>query len=146
MAKGKKFTEVVEAPVAAEAAPKVPATRGPRGTVETAVITVLVGDNPKRAGSKAHTVFGHYQSGQTIAEFADALAAADLGKEATPNLVYDAKHGFIAIDGYDPGEIVVKAAKEPKAPKEAKAPKAKKEKKAAEDTSAVEAAVVEETM
>jgi hypothetical protein len=150
MAKGKKFAsqEAVVEVAATEAAPKAAASRGPRGTVETAVITVLVGDNPKRAGSKAHTVFSHYQSGQTIAAFADALATAGLGKEATPNLVYDAKHGYIAIEGYDPGEIVVKAAKEPKAPKEAKAPKAKKEKKvaAAEDASAVEAAVQEETM
>jgi len=136
MAKSKK---VPEAAVEVEA-PKAAATRGPRGTVETAVITVLVDGNPKRSGSKAAEVFAHYQSGQTIAEFADALAAAGLGKEATPNLVYDAKHGFITIDGYDPGEVVVKAPKEPKAPK------AKKEKKVTEDTSAVEAAVIEETM
>lgn len=139
MAKGKKFASETPDAVVAEA-PKAPATRGPRGTVETAVITVLVDGNPKRPGSKAAQVFDHYQSGQTIAEFADALAAAGLGKEATPNLVYDAKHGFITIDGYDPGEVVVRA------PKGAKAPKAKKEKKVAEDTSAVEAAVLEETM
>ncbi len=137
MAKSKK---VSEAAVEAET-PKAAATRGPRGTVETAVITVLVDSNPKRPGSKAAAVFSHYQSGQTIAEFADALAAAGLGKEATPNLVYDAKHGFITIDGYDPGEVVAKAPKEPKPAK------AKKTKGAPpEDTSAVEAAVQEETM
>jgi hypothetical protein len=141
MAKGKKFVEEVSAPVA-ESTPKAPASRGPRGTVETALITVLVGENPKRPGSKAHAVFGHYRSGQTIAEFADSLG--ELSKEATPNLVYDAKHGFISIEGYDPGEIVVKAPKEPKAAKPAKAKKVKPA--SAEDTAAVEAAVLEETM
>lgn len=142
MAKSKKHTVVDEAP-AEQPTSKGAVSRGPRGTVETAVITVLVESNPKRPGSKAHAVFEHYKNGQTIAEFADSLAAADLGKEATPNLVYDAKHGFITIEGYDPGEVIVKAAKEAKP---AKPKKAKKSSVTEDDTSGVEAAVVEETM
>lgn len=130
-------TPKVEAPTAEAAA--VPRSRGPRGTTEDAVITVLVDGNPKREGSKAHAVFSHYENGMTIGAFADSLAAADLGKEATPNLVYDSKHGNISIEGYEPpGGVVVREAKAPKEPKAAKAPRAKKVK------TAEEAAVEEE--
>jgi hypothetical protein len=118
-------TATIEAVEAAETAIAVARSRGPRGTVETAVISLLVDANPKRAGSKAEAVFSNYRSGMTIAEFCDAV-----GKEATPNLVYDAAHGFIAIEGYDP-EQVVKKEKAPKAEKAAKAPRAKKAKKEA---------------
>lgn len=122
----KKAAHVVEE--SAEAAPR---TRGPRGVPETAVITLLVEANPKREGSKAHAVFSHYESGQTIADFCAALEATDaeMVKEATPNLVYDAKHGFIEIEGYEPpGGVVVKEVKQPKpkTEKPAKAPKGKK--------------------
>lgn len=134
MAKAKKVKTVVEAAEQAaanvEKAVATPKTRGPRGVPESAVITVLADANPKREGSKAATVFGHYVSGMTIGEFADALDAAGLGKESTPNLVYDAKHGFISIDGYDPGEVVKPKVREPKAAKEPKVPRAKKVKAA----------------
>lgn len=106
--------------VAAEPKAPVVRSRGPRGTEETAKITLLAKDNPKRAGSKAFGAFANYKDGMTIKEFADLV-----GKEATGHLVYDAKHGSIAIEGYDPGAIVVpkpKVVKEPKAKKE-KAPK-----------------------
>lgn len=99
----------------------VPRTRGPRGTEESAKITLLAKDNPKRAGSKAFAAFANYKDGMTVKEFADAV-----GKEATGHLVYDAKHGSIAIEGYDPGAIIVpkpKAPPKPKAEKKEKAPK-----------------------
>ncbi len=140
-----KAEEVVEE-VEAEA---VPRTRGPRGVAETAVITLLVDSNPKREGSKANAVFSHYESGQTIAEFCAALEATDpeMVKEATPNLVYDAKHGFIEIEGYEvPGGVVVKEAKEPKAPKAVAAKTGKKVKAPAADTKEVEDAAEEETI
>lgn len=104
-----------------------PRTRGPRGVPETAVITLLVEGNPKREGSKAHAVFSHYEEGQTIAEFCAALEATDaeMVKEATPNLVYDAKHGFISIEGYEPpGGVIEHKPKEPK-PVKAAAPSKK---------------------
>lgn len=135
MAKKAPKTETpvaVEAPVvvaAAEAKEPAVRTRGPRGVDESAVITLLTETNPKREGSKAHAAFSNYRTGMTVGEFADAV-----GKEATGHLVYDAKHGFISIDGYNPGEIIQpkpkaeKVAKEPKEPKEPKAPKAKKSK------------------
>lgn len=109
----------------------VPRSRGPRGTTEDAVITLLVDGNPKREGSKAHAVFSYYEDGMTIGAFADALAAAELGKEATPNLVYDSKHGYISIEGYEPpGGVTVKEikVKAEKPAKEAKAPKKGKSK------------------
>lgn len=101
--------------------------RGPRGTKETAKITLLAKTNPKRVGSKAHGVFSLYKDGMTVGAFCDAVDAVELHKgTATPNLVYDAGHGFISIEGYDPGEIVVPKVREPKAPA---APKAAKEPK-----------------
>jgi hypothetical protein len=92
------------------------------------VISLLVIENPKRAGSQAAADFANYTDGMTVAEFCDVV-----GKRATPNLVYDASHGFIAIEGYNPELIVAKekAPKAEKAPKEPKAPKAKKAKKEA---------------
>lgn len=94
-------------------------TRGPKGTTEDAKITLLVEGNPKRAGSKAAEAFANYEDGMTVGDFIQAV-----GKEATSHLVYDAKHGFIKIDGYDP-EVI--PPKEPK-PKKEKAPKEAKEK------------------
>lgn len=145
-APAKKAAPVVEVaePEEAETAPR---SRGPRGTVESAVITLLVEGNPKREGSKAHAVFSYYEDGMTIGDFADALAEADLGKEATPNLVYDSKHGFISIEGYEPpGGVVVKEAKEPKAPKAEKPAKGKKSKEAVQQEAAVEAEAEEEVV
>lgn len=115
---------VVETPAAP--APAVGA-RGPRGVLETAVINILTPEmaNPKRVGSKAHDVFSKYVDGMTVGEFCDAA-----GKEATPNLVYDAAHGFISIEGYDPAVKFVPKEKAPKAAKEPKAKKAKADKAA----------------
>jgi hypothetical protein len=80
----------------------------------------------------------------TVGEFCDAC-----GKDATPNLVYDTKHGFISIEGYDPEQVVAKPKKE-KAEKVAKAPRAKKVKKAdAEPTpeqTELEGVTVEESL
>lgn len=139
-APAKKAAHVVEE--SAEAAPR---TRGPRGVPETAVITLLVETNPKREGSKAHAVFSHYESGQTIADFCAALEATDaeMVKEATPNLVYDAKHGFIEIEGYEPpGGVVVKEVKQPKP----KAEKPAKGKKAPAETAKADAEAEEEVI
>jgi hypothetical protein len=97
--------------------------RGPRGVAETAKITVISTENPKRTGSKAHDVFSLYEDGMTVGQFCDAVNATKHNGLATVAMVYDAKHGFISIEGYDPGEIVAKAPKEPKAPKDASTPK-----------------------
>jgi len=136
-------TEAVEV---AEQAIAVARSRGPRGVLESAVITVLAEANPKRAGSKAEGVFAHYTTGMTVAEFCDAV-----GKEATPNLVYDAAHGFISIEGYDPAKVVLKekVAKAPKEPKAPRTPKAKKERAVVEpsaDQAELEGLVVEESL
>lgn len=121
--------EVVEQATAAAA---IPRSRGPRGVAESAVITVLVDSNPKRAGSQSHTDFDQYRTGMTVAEFCDVI-----GKRGTPHLVYDAAHGFISIEGYAP-ELVVAKERAPKAEKVAKEPKAPRAKK-------VKDAPVEET-
>lgn len=107
-------------------APAAPRSRGPKGTEESAVVTLISTSNPKRPNSKAHAVFSQYVNGMTIKDFADKVDALGEGKgkgEATANLVYDAKHGFISIAGYDPGAIV---APKPKAPKKEKAEKVAK--------------------
>jgi hypothetical protein len=122
----KQAAEQVETAVA-EAAADVIATaksRGPRGVKEDAVITVLAETNPNREGSQSHTDFAQYQTGMTVGAFIDAV-----GKRGTPHLVYDAAHGFISIEGYDPAQVAPKVKKE-KAVKEPKAPRAKKAKAA----------------
>lgn len=136
----------VSAPEAA--APATPRTRGPRGTEETSKITLVATTNPKRAGSKAAGRFDEYKDQMTIKDFCDAV-----GKAATSNLVYDAKHGFITIEGYDPGAIITPKPKAEKVAKEPKAPKAKKGKKEVvvdgtldENKAALEAETREETM
>lgn len=132
----------------AEKAPAAPKTRGPRGTTEAAVIKVLSAANPKRVGSKANAVFALYANGQTIAELFTAakdLEAAGIGADyVTANMVYDAKHGFISIDGYDPGEIVTVKARAPKAEKAPKTPRAKKEKAPVDTTLAENKAALED--
>lgn len=106
-------------------------SRGPRGVPDTAKITVLADKNPKRAGSKAAKVFDCYKTGMSTGEFCDAVEKLDeeLRSYATPCMVYDAKHGFISIEGYDPGEIVEARVPKEKAPKAEKAPKEKVPKK-----------------
>lgn len=95
-------------PASAEPAEEsVPLTkmRGPRGVAETAVITVLVEANPKRPNTKAHAKFECYTQGMTVGEFCDAVDAnEEIKGGATSNLVYDAQHGLISIEGYEPGE------------------------------------------
>lgn len=94
--------------------------RGPKGVALTAKITLLTKTNPKRQGSKAYDVFSKYVDGMTVQEFLDAA-----GDAATPNIVYDTKHGFIAVEGYN---VEVLPPKAPRVAKEkvAKAPKEKK--------------------
>lgn len=142
-APAKKAAPVVEQP---EPEAAVSRSRGPRGTTEDAVITLLAEANPKREGSKAHAVFSYYEDGMTIGAFADALAAADLGKEATPNLVYDSKMGYISIEGYEPpGGVTVKEVKV-KAEKPAKAPKKGKSKEQEAEQAEADQVAEEEVM
>lgn len=135
-----------DAPVAARA-------RGPRSVAAEATISLLVGDNPKRPGSKAHEVFAMYRDGMSVAEFTAAVGAA-----ATTNLVYDAGHGFIQIEGYTPPKVFTRKERAPKAekaPKAVKAPKAPKAPKASKEDGVpkvkradieAEAEVIEETI
>lgn len=139
-----KTTPVVAAaaadakPAAAEVKVPLAKMRGPRGVPESAKIKVLVASNPKRVGSKAADVFACYKDGMTVGQFCDAVDATDRKGEATPNLVYDASHKFIEIEGYTPGayfEAKPKAAPKPKvegAPKASKAAAAKTAPKTAE--------------
>lgn len=139
--------EQFPAPEAEAAAPAAPKNRGPKGVPDSATLTVLV-SNPKRAGSKAEAVFNLYETGLSISalmERATATEGIDLAY-VTPCLVYDAKHGFISIDGYDPGEIVQPKPKAEKAPKEPRAPRGKKAAKAEAADPEVEAEAQTETM
>jgi hypothetical protein len=147
MAKSKKAPAESQANVpTAQATPEptpeaaaVVKARGPKGVADSAVVTLLVAGNPKREGSKAHARFAAYVSGKTVGETLDAGVT-------TPDLVYDAKHGFISIDGYDPGEIVVA---KPKAEPKPKAEKKTKKEKTPEQVQAegqADAEAAEETM
>jgi hypothetical protein len=113
--------------------------RGVKGVPLTAKITLLVPANPKRSGSKAFNRFALYKDGQTCDE---ALTAGVV----TPDLVYDAAHGYIAIEGYNP-TLIVKQERPAKAPKEAKAKKVKHVDAAADAAQAdLAAATVEESI
>lgn len=132
-----------DAPAAKRGAPI--GARGPKGVALDAIVTLKCEGNPKRPGSKAHDVFSLYRDGMTVQDFLDAA-----GDAATPNLVYDAAHGFIAIEGYDPKQVVKKE-RAPKAAKEPKAPRAKRAKKAdaaeaSPSIAEVEEMAVEETI
>ena len=136
-----------DAPAAPKNAPGAPVgARGPKGVALDAIVSLKVEGNPKRPGSKAHDVFAQYVDGMTVQQFLDAV-----GQAATPNLVYDAAHGFIAIEGYDP-KLVLKKERAPKAekpPKEPKAPRGKKAKAASAAEAApasVDDVAVEETI
>jgi hypothetical protein len=135
-----------DAPAAPKNAPGAPiGARGPKGVALDAIVSLKVEGNPKRPGSKAHDVFAQYVDGMTVQQFLDAV-----GQAATPNLVYDAAHGFIAIEGYDP-KLVLKKERAPKAeeaPKEPKAPRGKKAKAASAEAApaSVDDVAVEETI
>lgn len=129
MAKKPKFVEeapVVEVPEAPVAS--VIGVRGPKGVPLTAIVSLLVQTNPKREGSAAFLRFLNYTDGMTVQNALDAGIT-------TGDLVYDAAHGFISIEGYAAKALPPKAAKEPKA---AKAPKAKKAKAPAPTEAALE--------
>ena len=139
-------TEEVKSETTATAEAKVPLAkmRGPRGVAETAKITILTanGQNPKRPNSKAFAAFACYKNNMTTGEFCDAVNAIGQQGMGTPNLVYDASHGFIKIEGYNPDVIAAKPAKP------AKEPKAKKEKAPSKvaEVAAADAEATEETM
>jgi hypothetical protein len=108
-----KATETTPTPAPEPKSNGTPRTRGLRGVSESAVITVLAATNPKRPSSKSYGRFALYVNGMTV------KAALDAGV-LTPDLAWDSKHGFITIEGYDPGAIVTPKVREPKAPKEKK--------------------------
>lgn len=142
-----KSETTATATATAEAKVPLAKMRGPRGVAETAKITILTanGQNPKRPNSKAFAAFACYKNNMTTGEFCDAVNAIGQQGMGTPNLVYDASHGFIKIEGYNPDVIAAKPAKEPKAPKEPKAKKEKAPSKVAE-VAAADAEATEETM
>ena len=106
----------------ATTSPRATGPRGPKGVDSHARLTVLVGDNPKRPGSKAHDLFKLYEGVSTVGEF--------LAKGGTTAAIhYDASHGFIEVEGFEPKALPERKAKA--APVEAEeAPKAKKPRKA----------------
>lgn len=115
-------------PAAKEAKVPLSKMRGPRGVAETAKITLVAKDNPKRPTSKAHRLWELYKGATTVGKFCDAVDATDLKGGATPALVYDASHGFITIEGYNPEIVKLKEKAPPKAkpePKGKPAPKGK---------------------
>lgn len=123
MAKAPKTTTKTETAPAAKTDPKAV---GPKGVKNDAVITLLATSNPKREGSAAKIRFAGYADQMTVS----AALATGL---TTPDLVYDAKHGFTQIEGYTvPGGVVVPKAKAPAKPKSEKKAKAAKVEKTAE--------------
>lgn len=65
----------------------------PKVIQKTAVITLLVSENPKRG--KSAEVFSHYQSGMTVENFVAAGGT-------TGDVRWDIAHGYISIDQEEP--------------------------------------------
>lgn len=74
-------------------------TRQPRGPAPPDNrVLATVAPNPKKAGSKAHSVYACYVQGQTVREFVDAVKATGKSdKEAMENLKYDMSRGFVTL-------------------------------------------------
>lgn len=146
MAKKDKISGETKAEV--QAAPEVPATqeapakspvgqRGLKGVPLTAKITLLAATNPKRPGCAAEKRFALYETGKTVETFLNEGGT-------TPDLVYDAAHGFISVEGYTPKKMFTPKAKaEPKPKKEKVAKEVKGE---SVSTAQVEAEVQAETV
>lgn len=143
MAKDKTPKTAPAADATATAKPAAAKNLGPKGVSDDAAVKMLAGSNPKREGSAARARFANYRDGMTVKE---ALAAGI----TTPDLVYDAKHGFIEIAGYTvPGGVVVPKPKAPPKPKAEKAGKKEKAVKSPEQVAleqAADAEAKEETM
>lgn len=85
------MTATAKKTTAKPAAKKVAKPEKPRATfADTAKITLIAKENPKREGTKAHTAFNLYKSGQTVREVLDA-------GQTRSNLIYDVRHGYIKI-------------------------------------------------
>lgn len=81
-------------PSGAPSAPRQP--RGPAPPDDRVLSTVA--PNPKKPGSKAHSVYACYVQGQTVREFVAAVVATGKPeKEALDNLKYDISRGFVQL-------------------------------------------------
>ena len=132
---------VVETPAtqaAPEAAAKSPVgQRGLKGVPLTAKITLIAATNPKRPGCAAEKRFALYETGKTVEAFLNEGGT-------TPDLVYDASHGFISVEGYTPKKMFTPKAKAEPKPKKEKA--AKEVKGETVSTAQVEAETQSETV
>ena len=78
----------------AAAAPRAP--RGP-APPDNRVLS-RVAPNPKKVGSKAHSVYECYREGITVREFVDAVKATGKTEaDAMANLKYDMSKGFVEV-------------------------------------------------
>lgn len=92
-----KGTKVSAAPTKVPVAPKEakePKTSKAKDYDDNAKIKLLVKENPKREGSKAHEAFQGYFGAKTVAE---ALANG----VNRSSIAWDAKHGYIQVEGWD---------------------------------------------
>lgn len=121
-AKAKMDTSALSAAVSGKLpdATKTPSVgiKGPKGVPLTAHVTLIATTNPKRAGTAAYERFAKYENA-TISFLLDSGIT-------TPDLVYDAAHGYITIEGYTPTKTFVRKERPVKAPKADKAPKTAK--------------------
>lgn len=80
----------------ADPVPVAPRATGRASYADTARITVLVAENPKRAGSAAHVRFATYRPGMTVADY---VAAVGDRRKALQDLGWDVAHGFVKVVG-----------------------------------------------
>jgi hypothetical protein len=97
-----KTTAITPAQVAANAVAPAKAPRYvTRANFHLQQTVATVVPNPKRAGCAAHTAFGFYVPGQTLAACMENSAkAGHKGKFAllTANIAWDLAHGFITLN------------------------------------------------
>lgn len=100
-----KGTKVAATPTKVPVAPKEakePKASKAKNYEDTAKVTLLVKENPKREGSASYERFEGYKGAKTVADaLANGVTRADLD--------WDAKHGYITIAGWDVPVIEKKA-------------------------------------
>jgi hypothetical protein len=84
------MSKVTTAPVAASAAPAIAIAKP---------IFVLASANPKKPGSRSAARFALYATNKTVTEYVAACVALgqpNARRNATADIAWDLKHGFIA--------------------------------------------------
>lgn len=93
-----KRNEQAQAHEASEYGEHIPTQAQVPAKVDTTKRIGLLTANPKKPGAKAHARFALYKEGMTVGEYQLACKGAGFSvRNATADIAWDVKHGFIKI-------------------------------------------------